>query len=165
MALIHSYWARLLLNPTESEVALEPAVAALGEPYRFQWPFFGLKHIADFLLVNRKLIIEVDGASHDTPKQKYKDITHTLSLKKLGYEVIRVTNEQAKRDPEGTVKAALAASPQTTEQLEAALARLLRDYPELPEQVARKSKRPKRPKKAKPAAGKSGAAPRKPTAP
>ena len=140
MALIHSYWARLYLNPTPSEQALEPAIAALGERYRAQHPFFGLKHIADFVLLDRKLIIEVDGDSHEKPAQIKKDLEHTLKLKALGYEVIRVSNEQAQAAPAETVAHCLRAIPQTTEQLQASLARLLRNYPDL---LVVKPKRPR----------------------
>ena len=32
-------WAKLYSKPTEAETALEPAIASLGTPYRFQHPF------------------------------------------------------------------------------------------------------------------------------
>lgn len=139
---------------TPSELALEPAIAALGERYRAQHPFLKHKHFADFALLDRKRIIEVDGDSHDTPRQKYKDLQHMIALKADGWDVIRVTNDAAKVAPVETVKAALTAIPQTAEQLEAALARLLRDYPELSVPPAKRSKRTKRRKPKKPAAGK-----------
>lgn len=150
---------RLLMNMTPAEKALEPAIAALGEPYRCQYPFLGQKIFADFALLNRKLIIEVDGASHNTPAQKLKDINHTLALKSLGWEVVRVSNEQAQAVPAETVAWCLTATPQTTEQLQTALARLKAEHPALFEPKPPKSRKPRR--KAKAAQPKPGAARRR----
>lgn len=162
--MILSYWARLYQNMTAPEVALEPAIAALGERYRPQHPFFGLRLIADFALLDRKLIIEVDGDSHDNFLQKYKDLQHMIALKALGWNVVRVRNEAAKADPDGTVQAALSAVPQTAPELQASLERHLRDYPEIPALLAKKSKSRKPRRKATSAAGKRGAGLGKPTA-
>lgn len=134
---------------TPAETSLEPAIAALGERYRSQHPFLKHKHFADFALLDRKLIIEVDGDSHNDPHQKKKDLEHTLALKSDGWEVVRVTNEQALADPAGTVKAALSATPQTEPELQASLERLLRDYPKLLVAPAKRSKSRKRRRKAK----------------
>jgi very-short-patch-repair endonuclease len=125
------YWARLYNKPTEAEKAIEPAIASLGERYRSQHPFFALRHIADFVLLDRKLIIEVDGKSHSAPKQIKKDLEHTIALKALGYEVIRVTNEQAMAAPWETVLAALSQKPETLDALQVKLARLKKECPEL----------------------------------
>jgi very-short-patch-repair endonuclease len=156
------YWQRLYDDMTPAEVALEPAIAALGERYRSQHPFWGLKHFADFALLDRKLIIEVDGSSHNTPSQKKKDLEHTLALKSLGWEVVRVSNEQAQAVPAETVAWCLRATPQTTEQLQTALARLKAEHPALFEPKPTKSRKPRR--KAKAAQPKLGAARRKPPA-
>lgn len=96
-------WARLAMNPTESEKALEPAVARLGERYRAQWPFFGLGLIADFVLLDRKIVIEVDGPSHSKPEQRMKDLWHTIQLERAGWAVVRCTNDEAKGHPDVTV--------------------------------------------------------------
>lgn len=133
---------------TEPERALEPAIAALGERYRCQHPFFGLKHIADFALLDRMRIIEVDGDSHDQPAQKKKDLKHMIALKALGWDVIRVSNDQAKAAPAETVAHCLTAAPQTAAQLEASLARLLRDYPKLAVEPPKRSRRKSRRRKA-----------------
>lgn len=100
-------WARLYTTQTPAERALEPAIAALGVPYRAQHPFFGLRHIADFALLDDKLIIEVDGKSHETATQIRKDLKHTLGLMKMGWRVVRCKNEEAVADPEACVRACL----------------------------------------------------------
>lgn len=146
------YWYRLYSNMTNAETALEPAIAALGERYRSQHPFLKLKLFADFALLDRHLIIEVDGASHDTPSQKKKDLVHMLALRSEGWNVVRVSNEFATVDPVGAVSACLRAPQTTLEELQADLERLLQNYPHLAVVAAKRPKRPRQPPPAKSAA-------------
>lgn len=97
-------WARLYSKMTEPEKAMEPAIAALGRPYRVQHPFWDLHHFADFVLLQDKVVVEVDGKSHLAPKQIIKDLQHTLALQAKGYTVVRCSNEEAMRDPSGTLQ-------------------------------------------------------------
>lgn len=103
MSFMLQNWGRLYHNLTDAEQALEPAVAALGKRYRVQHPFFGLYLIADFVLLDDKIVIEVDGSSHDTLDQKRKDLKHTIALEARGWAVLRCKNEEALHDPYGTV--------------------------------------------------------------
>lgn len=98
-----SNWARLYSNPTKSEDAIEPAIAALGRPYRAQHPLFGVHAIVDFALTQDKIIIEVDGKSHNSASAKADDKIRTAAIEKLGWTVVRCRNEDAVRDPSGTV--------------------------------------------------------------
>ena len=140
------YWAWGYNNPTESELALEPAVAKLGKRYRFQHPFFKFHHLADFVLLDDKIVIEVDGASHNTPEQKIKDLKHTAELEALGYKVVRCKNEEAKSRPTETVAKLMASVPQIKPLEEKAvlqeIARLESLLP--PKKPKRKSKKPPR---------------------
>lgn len=119
-------WYYLYNKQTAAELAIEPAIAALGRRYRAQHPFPGLKHIADFALLDDKIIIEVDGASHQEEGQIRKDITHTLALARQGWRVVRCKNDQAITEPHLTVARLLeqATHPQDLVALEVALARL-----------------------------------------
>lgn len=96
-------WAQLYTGQTKSEAALEPAVAALGRPYRFQHPFFGNHFFVDFALTEDKIIIEVDGKSHSGIAAKEADAERTRIIEKQGWTVVRCKNEDAVRDPAGTV--------------------------------------------------------------
>lgn len=96
-------WYYLYANQTAAELALEPAIAALGRRYRAQHLFPKLRHVADFALLDDRLIIEVDGRSHLKPDQIRKDLKHTLALLDLGWRVVRCSNEEAEQDPQGTV--------------------------------------------------------------
>lgn len=95
-------WA-VLYKGTAGEMALEPAVAALGVPYRTNFPCFlysgGLKSILDFYLPTLKMVIEVDGESHNTKAAQEADASRTAELeKRYGVKVYRVSNEDALRD-------------------------------------------------------------------
>lgn len=98
-----SNWARLYATPTKSEEAIEPAIAALGRPYRAQHPIFAKHCIVDFALIEDKIIIEVDGKSHNSQAAKEADVLRTAAIEKLGWTVVRCRNEDAQRDPTGTV--------------------------------------------------------------
>src|SRR4051812_39164439 len=63
-----------------------------GYPFRRQRPV--LKYIADFLCKDLKLIIEVDGASHDNPTQAERDIVRQRALETAGFKVIRFSDEE-----------------------------------------------------------------------
>lgn len=101
-------WAKLYTCPTRPELAIEPAVAALGVPYRAQHPVFALGAILDFAVFPRGLdapgvALEVDGASHRTKAGIAKDAVRTPKLEAAGWTVWRCTNEEALSDPHGTV--------------------------------------------------------------
>lgn len=96
-----------LLKGTPAELALEPAVAALGYPYRFQLPLWiyegGLRYFPDFVIPDLSLVIEVDDRSHDHKVEADQQRTDDIA-RQHGWTVVRCTNEEALRDPVGTVE-------------------------------------------------------------
>lgn len=52
-----------------------------------------LNYIADFMCKELKLIIEVDGSSHDSEEAQIKDGIRQQNLEDAGFKVIRFTNE------------------------------------------------------------------------
>lgn len=98
-------WAKLYADMTPSELAIEPAIASLGVPYRVQFPFFlftnvnGLRCFPDFLLLEQRIVIEVDDDKHFTPSGIAKDRERTAKLEAAGYLVVRVRNEDAQAAP------------------------------------------------------------------
>lgn len=98
------WWAGAYSNPTEAEAALEPAVAALGLPYRFQHPIWALRYRLDFALPTLKLAIEVDDPSHTAKAKRAKDKERTKRLLAKGWRVVRCTNKEALTDPRGAVE-------------------------------------------------------------
>ena len=65
-----------------------------GLKFRRQVPIGS--YIADFLCLERKLIIEADGAGHRL--QKRRDEKRDWSLMQKGYTVLRFTNDQINSD-------------------------------------------------------------------
>jgi very-short-patch-repair endonuclease len=102
-----------LYRGTPAELALEDAVAALGVPYRFQFPgyLYGLRYFPDFYLPTLDLILEVDDPSHFRGDKPEKDDERTADLSETwGCTVVRCTNEEALSDPHGAVQRMIAAS-------------------------------------------------------
>ncbi len=95
-----------LYRGTPAELALEDAVAALGVPYRNQFPgyLYGFRAFPDFLLPTLGLVIEVDDSSHDRAEKKAKDAERTEMLEGRGWQVVRCTNAEAMSDPHSTVR-------------------------------------------------------------
>lgn len=64
------------------------------------------RHFADFACHHPKLVIEIDGWTHD---DKIYDATRDAFLRGIGYRVLRVTNEDVRHNLDGVIKAVLEA--------------------------------------------------------
>src|SRR4051794_25328933 len=62
-------------------------------------------YIADFVCFSSKLIIEVDGESHDFEERQKADQQRDAFFAAEGFQVLRFTNEQVMTNLEGVVKA------------------------------------------------------------
>jgi very-short-patch-repair endonuclease len=69
-----------------------------GAKFRRQHPV--PPYIADFACVEAKLIVEVDGRSHDDTKQAAYDTSRADALAKAGWRVLRVRDDDARTDPQ-----------------------------------------------------------------
>ncbi len=83
-------------NPTEAEELLWQALRdnSLGGHFRRQH-IIG-KFIVDFVCLERRLVVEVDGDIHDY--QKVEDEERTVWLRESGYKVIRFRNDEIIED-------------------------------------------------------------------
>ncbi len=63
--------------------------------------------IVDFLCRERRLIIEVDGATHGEPHEIAYDLRRTLALRRNGYAVYRVDNVDVCENIEGVLDSIL----------------------------------------------------------
>lgn len=63
------------------------------------------KYIADFISLENKLIVEVDGSIHQLPENKENDQQRTERLNELGYHVIRFTNTEVLHNIDGVTAA------------------------------------------------------------
>ncbi len=74
-----------------------------GVGFRRQTPIG--KYIADFVCFSSKLIIELDGESHDFEERQRVDQRRDVFFATQGFEVLRFTNEQVMSNLEGVVEA------------------------------------------------------------
>ena len=85
-------------HPTYAEKALWEMVKNdnLGCPFRRQH-IIG-DYIVDFVCLQKNLIVEIDGGYHAELEQKEYDRERTASLQRMGFKVIRFTNEEVIAD-------------------------------------------------------------------
>ncbi len=70
-----------------------------GIKFRRQHPIGN--YIVDFVSLDKKLIIEIDGSQHDEEKAKEKDEQRTKWLEGEGYSVLRFWNNDVLANIEG----------------------------------------------------------------
>ncbi|MFV5690588.1 UvrD-helicase domain-containing protein [Flavobacterium sp. LT1R49] len=82
-------------QPTHAEKVLWMELKSKSlEDYKFRQQHLIDDFIVDFVCLSKKLVVEVDGDYHFTEEQVELDNNRTITLNKLGYKVIRFTNEQ-----------------------------------------------------------------------
>jgi very-short-patch-repair endonuclease len=59
------------------------------------------RYIVDFVTLDGKLIVEVDGETHSTAKELARDDERTRVLASLGFYILRVTNIDMYENLEG----------------------------------------------------------------
>ncbi len=80
-------------NPTDGEITLWQQLRNKnvdGFKFRRQHPIAGF--IPDFVCLEAKLVVEVDGEYHSSEEQQQYDHTRTLWLNEFKYELLRFTN-------------------------------------------------------------------------
>ncbi len=84
--------------PTESEAALFTLLSArkLGVQFRRQVPIGG-RYVADFFAPERRLVVEIDGASH--AGRSAADARRDRVLHRLGLRVLRLPASLVMRQP------------------------------------------------------------------
>jgi len=92
-------------NLTESEAVIWHAVRNRkidGFKFRRQHPIAG--YIPDFVCLDKKLIIEIDGGYYEEEEQKKFDASRQNWLAENGFEMIRFTNEEVENNLDEVVK-------------------------------------------------------------
>jgi very-short-patch-repair endonuclease len=74
-----------------------------GLGFRRQVPF--RNYIADFACLSVKLIVELDGESHEFEERQRADQNRDAFFASEGFQVLRFTNEQVMSNLEGVVEA------------------------------------------------------------
>jgi len=94
----------LRANQTAAEDALWQALRRrqLGRwKFRRQHPI--ARYIVDFVILDGKLVIEVDGGTHATDEERARDDERTRELERLGFHIIRVTNTDVYENLDGVL--------------------------------------------------------------
>ena len=75
--------------------------AQLGVKFRRQHPFEN--YVLDFVCIERRLVIEVDGSQH-MDEQEY-DVKRTARLRQAGFTVLRIWNNEVLNETDAVVQA------------------------------------------------------------
>ena len=81
-------------NQTEAENTLWQEVRDRKLGYKIKRQQVVDGYIADFVCIEKRVIIEVDGGIHLNSKQKNRDIERTRILNTQGWDVVRFSNEE-----------------------------------------------------------------------
>ena len=63
-----------------------------------------LNYIADFICLELRLVIEIDGASHFTAEAQQQDAERDRQMQILGLTVVRVKDSDVRKNPEMVAK-------------------------------------------------------------
>jgi very-short-patch-repair endonuclease len=66
------------------------------------------RYVVDFVCLGSKLIIEVDGATHSTDREVWRDSERTRILEACGYHVMRFFNAEIYTNIDGVLETILA---------------------------------------------------------
>ena len=82
-------------NPTKAELIIwEFLKSKQLEKFKFRRQHIIGQYIADFVCLDRMLVIEIDGKIHQLPDNKESDEIRTQWLESKGFKVIRFTNDE-----------------------------------------------------------------------
>ena len=80
--------------PTEAEKLLWQYICAKQLTVKFNRQHLIGDYIVDFVCIEKKLVVEVDGGYHSEYEQIEKDEFRTERLNEMGFTVIRFSNEE-----------------------------------------------------------------------
>ena len=101
LLLRHAKSNRRYMTPAESALWECLRNKNLGFRFRRQHPIYG--YIPDFVCLEKRIIIEVDGGYHFIGNQQVSDEERTQYLNQYGFNVIRFTNEEVLADTNNVI--------------------------------------------------------------
>lgn len=97
-------------NPTQAEETLWRILSGKKlDGYKFRRQHIVGSYIADFVCISQRLIVEVDGLIHQVPENVQTDAERTDELNKLGFKVIRFTNDEVMKEADSVLSRILSA--------------------------------------------------------
>jgi len=92
-------------NETEAEKKLWLQLKGKQlENYKFRRQHIIGKYIADFVCLDKLLVIEIDGGIHQLPENKESDAIRTDWLQSIGYTIIRFTNTDVLKNTDSVLQ-------------------------------------------------------------
>lgn len=101
---IKEYALKHRKNPTPAEALLWEKLRNRKEDFKFRRQHIIDKYIADFVCLQKGVVIELDGNIHQLPEVKENDEVRTARLNELGFEVLRFTNEEILNNTDFTIE-------------------------------------------------------------
>ena len=92
--LLHQFAIENKKHQTEAEQILWHRLKASQLGVKFNRQHIIGKYIADFVCLDKKLVIEVDGAYHSQEEQLLWDENRDELLKSNGFKILRFTNDE-----------------------------------------------------------------------
>jgi very-short-patch-repair endonuclease len=62
------------------------------------------RYVVDFVTLDGKLVVEVDGVTHSEPSERARDSVRTAVLESCGFHVVRVSNTDVYDNLEGVLE-------------------------------------------------------------
>ncbi len=87
-------------NPTEAEKILWERLRGRKDGFKFRRQHIIDKYIADFVCLQKGVVIELDGNIHQLPEVKENDEMRSSRLNELGFDVLRFINHQILNYPD-----------------------------------------------------------------
>ena len=110
MKQLTAYAKQLRNNQTDAEIHLWKRIKSRQlKGYKFRRQHIFSNYIVDFVCIELKLIIEIDGSQHQA--QKEYDKIRTQYLNSIGFKVLRFWNNEILEQVESVVEAILQALP------------------------------------------------------
>jgi methionine--tRNA ligase beta chain len=103
--LLKQFVAEHRSNPTEAENFMWQILRGkkIGG-FKFRRQHIIGSYIADFVCLSQQIVIEIDGLIHQVPENILSDEARTLELNRLGFDVIRFTNNEVFNDTDNVIK-------------------------------------------------------------
>jgi methionine--tRNA ligase beta chain len=104
-SLLKQFVAEHRSNPTEAENFMWQILRGkkIGG-FKFRRQHIIGSYIADFVCLSQQIVIEIDGLIHQVPENILSDEARTLELNRLGFDVIRFTNDEVLNDTDNVIK-------------------------------------------------------------
>jgi very-short-patch-repair endonuclease len=102
--LLKSYARKNRKNTTTAEDVLWEYLRKKQLEVKFLRQHIIGNYIVDFVSRKKGLIIEVDGGYHSEPRQQENDQLREQDLERMGYHIIRFTNEEILSDIENVIE-------------------------------------------------------------